>query len=56
MIIREFAFFIKYLYLKLKYRGRIWFRGVPAIYAFKGSKILINCRMGGVELIFSPIP
>ena len=46
MLIRELAFFAKYLVMKWKYRGRIWFRGVPVIYAFKNSNILIKCEVG----------
>ena len=47
MMIRELAFFAKYLVMKWKYRGRIWFRGVPAIYAFKDSEIVFNNANGG---------
>ena len=54
MIIRELALWAKYIVLKLKYRGRIWFRGVPAIYAFPGSKIEFKCgRNSGKIHIFS---
>ena len=47
MMIRELAFFAKYLVMRWKYRSRIWFRGVPAIYAFKGSQIQFNIAVGG---------
>lgn len=54
MIKRELAFFVKYLIMKWRYRGRIWFRGAPAIYAFPGSKILFNVSEGGNKInIFS---
>ena len=53
MMIRELAFFAKYLVMKWKYRGRIWFRGVPAIYAFKDSEIVFNNANGGGKLTSS---
>lgn len=43
MFFRELALRLKYFVIKLNYRGRIWFRGVPAIYAFPNSKIVFNC-------------
>lgn len=39
MIIRALYLYINYIKYRLKYRGKIWFRGVPTIYAFKNSKI-----------------
>lgn len=56
MLIRELAFFLKYFVLKFKYRGKIWFRGVPAIYAFKDSQIIINCAGGGGKIIIFSHP
>lgn len=54
MIIREMAFFAKYIVMRWKYSGRIWFRGVPAIYAFKDSEIVFkNANGGGKIHIFS---
>lgn len=42
MIIRELAFFFLYFIMKWKYRGKIWFRDISAIYAFKGSNAKIR--------------
>lgn len=47
MLIRELAFFAKYIAMRWKYRDRIWFRGIPAIYAFKGSVIIFKNAAGG---------
>lgn len=58
MLLRELALWVKYIILKWKYRGRIWFRGVPAIYAFPGSKIVINCtkvRGGRINIFSHPL-
>ena len=54
MLIRELAFFAKYIAMRWKYRDRIWFRGIPAIYAFKGSVIIFKNAAGGVLLISFP--
>lgn len=54
MIIRRLALFFNYCCLKWKYRKKIWFRGVPAIYAFPGSDIFFNTSEGGEKInIFS---
>ena len=52
MMIREIAFFAKYIVMKWKFRRRIWFRGVPAIYAFKDSEIIFKNVVGGAKFIF----
>ena len=53
MFIREFGFLFKYLVLKWKYRGEIWFRGVPVIYAFQNSEIKLNVSKENKIHIFS---
>jgi acetyltransferase-like isoleucine patch superfamily enzyme len=53
MLIREIAFFVKYIVMRWKYRKQIWFRGAPVIYAFKDSSISFN-NVGGEKInIFS---
>lgn len=53
MLIRDVAFFAKYLVMRWKYRKQIWFRGAPVIYAFKNSSISFN-NVGGEKInIFS---
>ena len=53
MLIREIAFFAKYIVMRWKYRKQIWFRGVPVIYAFRDSSISFN-NVGGEKInIFS---
>ncbi len=53
MLIRELAFFAKYIVMRWKYRKQIWFRGIPAIYAFKDSSISFNNNGGDRINIFS---
>ena len=53
MLIRELAFFAKYIIMRWKYRKQIWFRGIPAIYAFKDSSISFNNNGGDRINIFS---
>ena len=53
MLIRELAFFAKYIIMRWKYRKQIWFRGIPAIYAFKDSSISFNNDGGEKINIFS---
>ena len=52
MMIRELAFFAKYLVMKWKYRKQIWFRGVPVVYAFPNSSICFNNEGGGKSTSF----
>lgn len=53
MIIRDVVFYVKYIFMHWKYRKRIWFRGVPVVYAFKDSSISFN-NVGGERInIFS---
>lgn len=53
MIIRDVVFYVKYIFMRWKYRKRIWFRGVPVVYAFKDSSISFN-NVGGERInIFS---
>lgn len=53
MIIRSTLLFLRYILLRIKYRGRIWFRGAPAIYAFSGSEIVIKATKNNKVNIFS---
>lgn len=55
MLIRQFALFAKYLVLKWKYRGKIWFRGVPSIYSFKDSQIHFNTSGDKIHIFSHPL-
>ena len=47
MIIRTLFFYLNYLYLRIRYRKQIWFRGFSVICALKGSEIQFNNSCGG---------
>lgn len=54
MIIRTLFFYLNYLYLRIRYRKQIWFRGFSVICALKGSEIQFNNSCGGGKIfIFS---
>lgn len=53
MIFRFLYLYLQFLKARVKYRGRIWFRGFSVIYAFPDSKITINCSKENKVNIFS---
>lgn len=55
MFIRQIALYGKFLVLKWKYRGKIWFRGVPSIYSFKNSQILFKTSGSKIHIFSHPL-
>lgn len=53
MVIRTIALYFNYLWLKIKYRKQIWFRGFGVIYALKDSEIEFDNKGGRKINIFS---
>ncbi len=53
MFFRTVFLYLNYLKYKVKYCGRIWFRGFSVIYAFSGSSITLNCSKKSKINIFS---
>ena len=52
MIIRTWFFYLNYLYLRIRYRKQIWFRGFSVICALKGSEIQFNNSCGGAKFLY----
>lgn len=53
MILRYLYLYLQYLKLRVKYRGKIWFRGFSVIYAFSDSSIKLNCTKENKINLFS---
>lgn len=53
MILRSMFLYLQYLKERMKYRGKIWFRGFSVIYAFSDSSIKLNCTKDNKINLFS---
>lgn len=51
---RSLYLYLQYIKCRIKYRGKIWFRGFSVIFAFKGSEIIFDTTGEKINIFSHP--